>query len=349
MHSRSIGTAVAFIARLLSPTTGHAQDMPRGTVITSNMLDHTATLLDASTGRVLATLPTGKGPHEVTVSHDGKWALVSNYGVRGEPGNSITVIDIPSLAVTRTISLGERRRPHGMAFFPGDTAFVVTSEVSREVLIVDFRDGRIRDSLPSNGRATHMVSLSSNGQRLVTANIADATISVIEPPMQRQARLISVAAQPEGIAITPDGRAAWVGSNRDSVVIVASLDGVAHSDTIRGFGLPYRIAISRDGKRAVIADPAKAEVKIFDVAQRRTTATIAIPRDSILATAEIPGSPSPEGVTISPDNRWAFVTLQGRNRVVTIDVQRGVIVGQAVTGNWSDGVGYSPLRVEPRR
>ena len=348
MHSRSI-TAIAVIACLLSPATVRAQEMPRGTVITSNMLDHTATILDAGTGRVLATLPTGKGPHEVAVSHDGKWALVSNYGVRGEAGNSITVIDIPHLAVTRTISLGEHRRPHGMAVLPGDTAFVVTSEMSRAVLVVDFRDDRIRDSLPSSGRATHMVSLSSNGQRLVTANIADATISVIEPTMQRQARLIAVAGQPEGIAITPDGRAAWVGSNRDSIVVVASLDGLAHADTIHGFGLPYRIGIARDGKRAVIADPAKGEIKIFDVAQRRATTTIALPRDSILASAEIPGSPSPEGVTISPDSRWAFVTLQGRNRVVTIDLQRGVIVGQGVTGNWSDGVGYSPLHVDPRR
>jgi DNA-binding beta-propeller fold protein YncE len=60
-------------------------------------------------------------------------------------------------------------------------------------------------------------------------------------------------------------------------------------------------------------------------------------------TAEVPGSPSPEGVTISPDSRWAFVTLQGRNRVVTIDLARGRIIAIAPTGTWSDGVAYSPL------
>jgi DNA-binding beta-propeller fold protein YncE len=57
----------------------------------------------------------------------------------------------------------------------------------------------------------------------------------------------------------------------------------------------------------------------------------------------VPGSPSPEGVAISRDSRWAFVTLQGRNRVITIDLQRGTIVGWAPTGTWSDGVGYSPV------
>ncbi|HEY9225940.1 MAG TPA: hypothetical protein VIP11_04790, partial [Gemmatimonadaceae bacterium] len=67
---------------------------PTGTVIVSNMNDHTVTLIDAASGRVVATLPTGEGPHEVAASHDGRWALVSNYGVRGKPGSTITVIDV---------------------------------------------------------------------------------------------------------------------------------------------------------------------------------------------------------------------------------------------------------------
>jgi DNA-binding beta-propeller fold protein YncE len=109
------------VACLSTPATAQSAGMPRGTVIANNMLDHTVTMLDASTGRVLAALPTGKGPHEVAISHDGKWALVSNYGVRGEPGNSITVIDVARRSVVRTIPLAEHRRPHGMAFLPGYT------------------------------------------------------------------------------------------------------------------------------------------------------------------------------------------------------------------------------------
>jgi DNA-binding beta-propeller fold protein YncE len=68
-----------------------------------------------------------------------------------------------------------------------------------------------------------------------------------------------------------------------------------------------------------------------------------MPRDSLLATAEVPGSPSPEGIALSRDSRWAFVTLQGRNRVVTIDIARGVVTASAPTGNWSDGIGFSPV------
>ncbi|HTE46574.1 MAG TPA: hypothetical protein VK636_15080, partial [Gemmatimonadaceae bacterium] len=66
-------------------------------------------------------------------------------------------------------------------------------------------------------------------------------------------------------------------------------------------------------------------------------------RDSVVATAEVPGSPSPEGIAMSADSRWAFVTLQGRNRVITVDLDRGAIVGWAPTGTWSDGIAYSAL------
>ena len=70
---------LAAMLMLAAPTLG-AQT---GTLVASNMNDHTATVIDAASGRVLATVPTGEGPHEVAISHDGKWAVVSNYGVRG--------------------------------------------------------------------------------------------------------------------------------------------------------------------------------------------------------------------------------------------------------------------------
>src|SRR4029077_16822168 len=80
-----------------------------GTLIATNMNDNTATVIDLGSQKTIATLPTGTAPHEVAVSHSGHWAVVSNYGGRDKPGNSLTVIDLePKVpAVTRTIDLGE--------------------------------------------------------------------------------------------------------------------------------------------------------------------------------------------------------------------------------------------------
>jgi YVTN family beta-propeller protein len=339
--------ALAFSVSLAGRASAQSRARPTGTIVVSNMNDNTATVIDVATDRVLATLPTGEGPHEVATSHNGRWAIVSNYGVRGKPGSTLTVIDIPALKVARTIDLHDYQRPHGAKFLPGDTTLAVTSEVSKAVLIVDFRTGAVLRTIPTNGRASHMLGVSDNGERPVTSNIADGAISVLSLGAPASAVVIKVATQPEGIAIAPDGNSAWVGSNRDSVVLVVDTRNAVILDTLRGFGLPYRLAISPDGRRAVITDPMKANVRAFDVASRTELRSIAIPRDSLVSTAEVPGSPSPEGVTISPDSRWAFVTLQGRDRVVTIDLESGAIVGWAPTGTWSDGIAYSALR--PRR
>jgi YVTN family beta-propeller protein len=321
---------------------------PVGTLVVSNMNDHTATIIDAATGRVHATLPTGEGPHEVAVSHDGRWAVVSNYGVRGKPGSSLTVIDVARAAVARTLALVGHQRPHGLAFLPGDTLLAVTSESSQAVLLVDVRDGRVAAARATSGRASHMVAVPARGDRAYTANIADGTISAVDLRGDGAARVIPVARAPEGIAVTPDGRGVWVGSNRDSVVLVVDAERGVATDTLRGFGMPYRIAISPDGRLAVVSDPVRGEVRVVSVADRAARFTIAVPADSVLPTAEVPGSPSPEGVAISRDGRWAFVTLQGRNRVITIDLARGAITAYAPTGQWSDGIAFSPLTVRAR-
>ena len=338
-----IALAVVFAA-----AGAQGQERPRGTIVVSNMNDNTATLLDAESGRPLATLATGEGPHEVAVSRDGRRAVVSNYGVRGKPGHSLTLIDVEKLDTVRTIDLRDYQRPHGMVFLPGDTLLAVTSEVSRAVLLVDVRSGTVVATRPSSGRGTHMLGLSARGDRLVMGNIGDGTITVLDPFATDSGRVIRVAAQPEGVAISPDGLFAWAGSNRDSVVLVVDLRASAVVDTLRGFGLPYRMAISPDGRTGVVTDPVKARIRVLDAATRRLRFDIAVSADSLVSTAEVAGSPSPEGVAISRDSRWAFVTLQGRNRVATIDLSRGAIIALAPTGNWSDGVAFSPL-VHPSR
>ena len=321
---------------------------PTGTVIVTNMNDHTATIIDAASGAVLATLATGEGPHEVAASRDGRWAVVTNYGVRGKPGSSLTVIDLDRLAVERTISLGEHQRPHGIAFLPGDSLLAVTSEAGQKVLFVDFRSGRVRATAPTNGRASHMLALVPDASRLYTSNIVDGTITEIDPKAGTALRTLPVAKYVEGIGVSPDGRQLWVGSNGDSLVVVVDVAAGRAIDTLRGFGMPYRMVVTADGKTAVVTDPVKAQVRIYDARSRKERFVVQVPADSVVATAEVAGSPSPEGVAVSSDGQWAFVTLQGRNRMATIDLSRGTITGYAVTGTWSDGIAWSPRSVRPR-
>jgi YVTN family beta-propeller protein len=341
-------TIAAPANRRQQPEQACFRNAPPGTLVVSNMNDNTATVIDVASCRVLATLPTGEGPHEVAASHDGRWAVVSNYGVRGKPGSSLTAIDLTAIQIARTIDLGEYRRPHGMVFLPGDTLLAVTSEVSQAVLLLDLRTDRVIRTLPTHGRASHMVVMPRSGSPLFTTNIADGTISRLDPAVPDAGVVIPAARQDEGIAVAPDGGAVWVGSNRDSIVVIINTATRIAADTLRGFGMPYRLAITPDGALAVITDPVRSEIRIFDARSHQMRHVVLVPRDSLLSTAEVPGSASPEGVAVSRDSRWAFVTLQGRNRAVTIDLERGTIMAYMPTGTWSDGIAYSP-RSAPKR
>ena len=50
------------------------------TLLVLNKDDNQLAIVDPSSKKVIATVPTGTAPHEVTVSDDGRWAYVSNYG-----------------------------------------------------------------------------------------------------------------------------------------------------------------------------------------------------------------------------------------------------------------------------
>ena len=115
-------------------------------LLVANKQENTLSVIEIGTGRLLATLPTGHGPHEVAVSSDGRRAVVANYGDQ-TPGSSLTVMDLGTRTVQRTIDLGEYRRPHGIVILPGDSLAAVTVEASQAVLIVRL-DGGVKHAIP---------------------------------------------------------------------------------------------------------------------------------------------------------------------------------------------------------
>jgi len=114
-----------------------------GTLLVVNKSDNTLSMLNLATGQSMTVLPTGNGPHEVSVSPDGTTAVVSNYGPDSKPGNSLTVFDIATADVVDTIDLGDFLRPHGIAWLPDNRRVLVTVEDNRAVVLVDIERGEV--------------------------------------------------------------------------------------------------------------------------------------------------------------------------------------------------------------
>jgi YVTN family beta-propeller protein len=75
--------------------------------------DSTVSVIDRSTGEVIATLITGPGAHGVVVSDDGHHAFISNLF-----DNTVSVIAIGTQQVMETFSVGEG--PSGITYRPPD-------------------------------------------------------------------------------------------------------------------------------------------------------------------------------------------------------------------------------------
>jgi YVTN family beta-propeller protein len=327
-------TAVVTAGLVLTLATSAAAQAPdlTGTLVVVNKGASSVSIIDVASGRELAVLPTGAGPHEVAISSDGRTAVVTDYGAR-QPGNSLTVIDVQDIEVTRTIDLGAHERPHGIAFLPGDDRVVVTSEATGSVIVVDIENGRIDDSLPTAQAGSHMLALPGPAASIWTSNVRDGTVSEIDMTTGTTARIIEVPAQPEAIGVTPDGIEVWVGSNQNGTVsVVDSKDGSV-SQALDGFGWPYRVLFTPDGETALIPDLRGEELRVVDRESRSVRHVIPL------------SGGAPQGVAVTPDGRIAFQSLSDRARVVFIDLESGEILSQVSTGQGPDGVAYSPIVV----
>jgi YVTN family beta-propeller protein len=318
-----------------------------GLLVVANQEGASATVLNAATMQTIATVPVGVGPHEVAVSHDGRWAVVTNYGDRSTQGNTLSVIDLAAATptVSRTIDLGEYHRPHGVTFVGIGDKLAVTSETSQRLLIVDFASGHVEAALASNGRGSHMVGATRDGRRAWTANIQDGTVTEYDLDRRRTVRTYAAAPMDEGIAVTPGGAQVWVGSNSEHTVTVLDAARGIPLDTLTGFGMPYRIGISRAGTVAIVNDPVSNRIWMFDVGSRRQIAEIDLAKVAgVTATTGGPAGQAgagPEGVTFDPIAGVAYVTLHGTNQVVAVSLDERKVIGFGPTGAGPDGIAFS--------
>jgi hypothetical protein len=320
-----------------------------GMLVVANQQGASATVVNATTMQTIATLAVGNGPHEVAISPDGRWAVVSVYGERAAPGNTLSVIDLAAATpvVTRTIDLGQYTRPHGVAFVLGGGKLAVTSEATQRLVIVDFASGRVDTALATNARGSHMVAVRRDGRRAWTANIQDGNVTEFDLDLRRTGRSFPAASMDEGIAATPGGTQVWVGSNDQHVVTVLDAASTNKLATLDGFGFPYRIGISRSGRVAVVNDPVSNRIWIYEVPSRKRLAELDLSKVKGI-NAPTGGQPGqvgagPEGVTFDPIADFAYVTLHGTNQVVAVDLTQLKVVGSGAVGAGPDGIAYSPL------
>lgn len=296
------------------------------TLLVGNKGEDSVSFLDLATGAERARIATGKAPHEIAVSPNGKQAAVVAYG-----GTTVDIFDVARARLVKRIDLAPNSAPHGIVWLR-DGRLVVAAEKSRSVVVIDPRNGRLH-SIPTDQSGTHMVAVSPDQSRAYAANVGAGTISVID--LRRGVKLndIAVGGNPEGLAVTTDGRELWVGDNSAPRVRVVDLASSRTVATLPTDPVAIRVAISPDGKTAVTSNIGAGTLNVFDVANRKPLRTIAVSgrREAIQVT-----------VAFMRDSQRVLVAETGPGTIADVDLASGEVRRRLTAGKNGDGIGIAP-------
>jgi YVTN family beta-propeller protein len=173
-----------------------------------------------------------------------------------------------------------------------------------------------------------MVALAADEKRAFSANVFAGSMTSLDLDQKKNLGTIPIAPRSEGIAVTPSGHEAWVGSNEQGTVSIVNTATLKIDTVLTGFGVPYRLAVSPDGKVAVIVEAEANQISIVDVKTRKTLGAV-------------PVGGSPRGVSISPDNKLAFITLGPQAEVLVVDLAARTVRSRHKVQAAPDGVAFS--------
>ena len=313
MKSLQLGSYLATFVIFLST----AFPANAGVVVVAYMGDSQVVLVEGGTYKTLATLETGKNPHEVRVSPDHQHAYVA-------AGKSITAVDLKQRKVRATFDLGTYSA-HDIRVSRDGRRIWAACAGAQAILELDSDTGKILKTYSTDQQGSWFVEIAPDERKLYTPNLEGKSVSVIDRATGK-VKVIKFEHAVYGIDITPDGKQVWV-SGGDLAVIDTSKDEVVAriktSEPETG-----RIRLTSDGKRLVVALTKK--LAIFDMKTHRLI-------------SEVELSATPKVLTISADNRRALLTNPEENSVSVVDIIAGKQVTTFKTGKTPDGIGWANL------
>ena len=318
--------------------------------------DHTLSIVDPSTLKVVARLPVGEDPHEVIASADGKLAYASNYG--GGAYNTLAVLDLINQKALPSIDLGPLRGPHGLTFVAGKLWF--TAEAAKCIGRYDPGTQKVDWILGTGQNRTHMIFVFEDLKRIITTNVSSGTVSIIDkttgrgpgpgggsnaaPPPNAGRRpmgppggdwnedVVPVGQGGEGFDVSPDRKELWVANAGDGTVSIIDLTSKRVTQTLPA-NVPgaNRLKFTPDGKRVFISSLRGSKVVILDAATRQDVNRIEIGHGAA-------------GIQMQPDGSRVYVSCTPDNYVTVIDLASLKIVGHIDAGHGPDGLAWAIQR-----
>jgi DNA-binding beta-propeller fold protein YncE len=243
--------------------------------------------------KVLGQVTLGLFPATMDVSPNGEFLYAVNFNLHGDmvPSSVSVVATRPMLEIAR---INTCTMPHGSRFNPQGTKHYSACMMDDMLVEIDTRSLRVsRHFILTKGReagregappAPHahkgMPGMDTGGHGMETPKPGDLTCS-------------PTWAQPSA-----DGSSVFVACNKSSEIVEVDAANWKVARRIPAGAGVYNLAVTKDG-RLVATNKRGQSVSVFDLKTGRELAQIPTKRKVL------------HGVTVSPDNRYAFVSVEG--------------------------------------
>lgn len=243
--------------------------------------------------------------------------------VSNEKDNNVAVIDVNSLKVINTISIGER--PRGIGVSPdGNELYVAVSEENK-IKVVDTNSLQILREFDA-GPGPEAFAVHPGGN-IYLSNEDNATASVINPKTGKLIAQIRVGLEPEGVAVSEDGKRVIVTSESTSMLHVIRVPEHTIEYNILVGARPRSATFTRDGNLAYATAEVSGEVVKVDMNTGEVLKTSTLNDENA----------KPKDVLLSHDEKTLYVA-GGRSNAVkvmnadTLELIRKIAVGKRVWG-----------------
>jgi|GEM_PF-4383031 len=291
--------------------------------------------------------------------------------------NSVSVVDIATKQVTKTIPVGHS--PRGVAISPDGATAYVTNTGDNTLSVINTSDNTVNTTVPV-GKGPQSVAVTPDGTKLYIVNGLDNAVVVFNAVTKQPLTTVGVGNEPQAIALTPDGSFAYVTNYRDNTVSVIDtrMDTVVATikDNI-GLG-PNGVGVTPDGKQVYVINFDGDSLSIIDTATNTVPAAptavglspvrVTFSPDGLLAYissvldfsiipfdtvkkekgTSIPITTEPDGLVVSPKGKRIYVAAFGRNGTTNyIDVLSTIKNASVATITVGDGpfaVALTPLK-----
>ncbi|GLZ49801.1 hypothetical protein Acsp06_59860 [Actinomycetospora sp. NBRC 106375] len=287
---------------------------------------------------VTGSFPTNGPPETVAISPDGKSAYLTITGDRP----ALEVLDIGTGQVVNDIPIPGP--PYFIGVAPGgDDVYVTYYDRAQDQLVIgtmDTRVGALDGAIPTGQRAAQGGALTwlfgfaispTEPHLLYVPNMNASVVSVLDPSTRQAVAQIPVPVSPHWVALSPDGRYAYVTNHVPGQVTVID---TAQRRTVASIPIgegqaPHSIAVSPDGRLVEEVNYDGNTMTIIDPATNRVAGTT-------------PLGEGPQSVAFAPDGAHSYVVNEDSHDVSVVSSRDGHVTGTVPAGDGASMIAVTP-------